>query len=271
MSWTGARSRYVVKYTAKYAAMFPSSRIIVVATSPGDFCFRSSKQKQRRMKCLVENLVRYGESGQLRLLIHAFSEGGSNKAVELAEAYYGYCGRRLPAVALCLDSTPGQPCFRRLCNALSKSLPQHPLSKHTGLAVGAVVLGGMWFYYCVFRTYNDNPISKTRRQLLNPDRFDPSAPRCYLYSRSDPLVAWKDVRSHIQASVDQGVPATEVIFDETDHCMHAREEPLLYWGAIQQTWDKTRYTDKAANCNFGGKDRMLVPGVFVDDVEKMAL
>lgn len=167
--------------------------------------------------------------------MHVFSEGGSNKACELAEAYFNITGKRLSFSALCLDSTPGHPRYRRLCNALNKSLPPIPVLRHTGLFFGSAVLGAIWLTYSFVKGGKNNVITRTRRRLLDPAHFDLTAPRCYLYSKDDALIAWQDVCEYAEESMQMGVPVKEVLFEGSGHVGHARHEPERYW---MQSWGR---------------------------------
>jgi hypothetical protein len=252
-TWTGAQCRYIAKYTSEYQSLFPTTRIMVVATTAKDLCFRNSARKQERLRPAVNQIASLeylNVSGSTSgILMHVFSEGGSNKACELAEAYLNTTGKRLPISALCFDSTPGHPRFRRLCNALSKSLPQVPVLRHAGLLVGSAVLGTIWITYTAFKGRENNVISKTRRRLLDPTHFDLLTPRCYLFSEDDALIAWQDVREHAEESMDNGVPVKQVLFEGSGHVGHARQEPDRYWDAVMATWrsagameEKSRFT-----------------------------
>lgn len=247
MAWTGAQIGPVTSYTREYTTRFPNSRIVVVFTSPWDFCFRTSGRKQEHMTPLVKHLLVYREKAPLRLLMHAFSEGGSNKATLLAEAYHRYSGgARLPVDALCLDSTPGHPSFTRLRNALHKSLQPQPLLKYVGMPIGTAVIAGKFAYYALFRSFKNNPISKTRRQLLNPVYFQPRAPRCYLYSKSDAIVSWEEIKQHMQDASGKDIPITDAVFDGTEHCRHARgKDHVRYWQLVVLTWDKAKHIKAA--------------------------
>lgn len=247
-TWTGAQHRYILKYTAKYQSLFPSAGIMVIATTTKDLCFRNSKRKQLRLRPAVERIssLEYLSAcgNDTGTLLHVFSEGGSNKACELAEAYLNITGRRLPVSALCLDSTPGHPRYLRLCNALNKSLPQIPVLRHTGLLFGSAVLGAIWISYLSFKGKENNVITRTRRRLLEAEHWDLTAPRCYLYSINDELIAWKDVNEHAGESMNMGVPTTEVLFEQSGHVGHARADPELYWNAVIATWRSTLGRDE---------------------------
>jgi hypothetical protein len=242
-TWTGAQCRYIAKYTAEYRSLFPSTRIMVITTSAKDLCFRNSQRKQERLRPAVERISSYKyltDHGMSNgILLHVFSEGGSNKACELAEAYYNITSTRLPVSALCCDSTPGHPRYLRLCNALNKSLPQIRVLRHTGLLFGSAVLGCIWILYVGVKGCENNVITRTRRRLQDPKHFDLTTPRCYLYSRNDDLIAWQDVQEHAEESMDQNIPVTQVLFEHSGHVGHAKQEPERYWNAVMATWRET--------------------------------
>lgn len=233
-SWTGAHGRHVSKYTAAYQTLFPTARILVITTSAKDLCFRSSARKQARLRPAVERILSYDGNGSI--LVHAFSEGGSNKAAEFAEAYYKITGTRLPCTAVCLDSTPGHPRYLRLCNALAKSLPPNIVFKSIGLFLVSILLGIIWIFYCCFVGYSNNTISQTRGRILDSRYWDLAAPRCYLYSRGDELISWQDVREHMVSSLALGIPVMDVCFERSAHCRHGAEYPERYWDSVVLTW-----------------------------------
>jgi len=243
-SWTGANSEHVAKYTGEYQRLFPSTRIVLIATTTKDLCFRNSKRKQERLGPaidLIDSLQYLSALGNdAGMLMHMFSEGGSNKACELAEAYHAITDKRLPVSAFYLDSTPGHPRYLRLCNAINKSLPQVPILRHAGLLFGSAVLGAIWVTYVGIKGYHNNVITRTRHRLLDPKYFDPDAPRCYMYSKSDALIAWQDVQEHAIDSAQMGLPVTRVVFYGSGHVGHARQEPERYWNTVMDTWSSRR-------------------------------
>jgi hypothetical protein len=240
-TWTGAlQRRHVAKYTARYQSLFPSTPIIVIATTSRDFWFRDSRRKQQRLRSAVKRLYELGNANAsgnpTGILMHVFSEGGSNKACELVETFHRITGNRLPISAMCLDSTPGHPHYSRLCNAMNKSLPATPVLRQTGIVVCGAVVGSVWMTYKVVKEWEDNIISTTRRRLLDPKYFDLTAPRCYLYSQEDALIAWQDVHEHAAESLRKDVPVKEIIFEGSGHVGHAKQDPEKYWDAVLATW-----------------------------------
>ncbi|KAF1925254.1 uncharacterized protein M421DRAFT_70600 [Didymella exigua CBS 183.55] len=252
MTWAGAHGRPISKYTTEYANMFPSSHIMVVTTSLADLLFRSSKRKQHRPQPAVKyisNLQHIPCANTSGILMHVFSEGGSNKACELATAYQCTTGSRLPISALYLDSTPGHRRFPRLCAALAKPLPPVPVLKHLALGVAAVLLGSVWAVHRVFQGRKNNVVSRSRAQLLDPTLFDLQVPPCYLFSKKDALIAWQDVEEHAAESMQQGACVAEVLFEASGHVDHARAEPARYRAAVTAVW---RQSQERGNRNKNG-------------------
>lgn len=229
--WTGASTVHIRKYSESYHEYYPSTPVMAITTSLADLCFRSSTTKQKRLLPAVELLLSYQ-----RILMHVFSEGGSNKACELAEAYRKKCGYHLPVSALCLDSTPGEPHYRRLCNAFSRALPPVPLMRPAGLLVGGAVLGCTWILYCGLRGFENNVVSQTRRRLVDGEFWDLRAPRCYLFSKHDVLISSEDISMHADESADKGIPVIKVEFQNSGHVQHAIRAPNRYWDAILKNW-----------------------------------
>jgi hypothetical protein len=247
-SWTEAPLGHVEKYTKVYQRLFPFTRIMVITTSVKDLCFRTSSQESERLRPAVEQIRSYqqfdpaGRPGAI--LMHVFSEGGSHKACELAEAYFRATTTQLPVAALCLDSTPGRPRYLRLCKAINNTLPLTPLLRHTGPLLSAALVGCVWIFYCTVKDFDDNVITRTRERILDRTYWNLSAPRCYLYSRADALVFWRDVEDHILQSTSQNIPVKAVPFVDTGHVRHSVSEGEMYWNAVLETWRRAMATDK---------------------------
>ncbi|KAF9694306.1 hypothetical protein EKO04_007949 [Ascochyta lentis] len=276
MTWTGAHGRHISKYTAEYSSMFPSSHIMVVTTSSADFVFRSSARKQQRLQPAIKyisNLQHIPCCNMGGILLHVFSEGGSNKACELATAYQRTTGTRLPISALYLDSTPGHPRYLRLCSALAKSFPPIPVLKQLATVIATVMLGLVWILYRVFIGVENNPVSRSRQQLLDPQLFDLRVPRCYLYSKKDALIAWQDVYEHAGESMEHSGAITEILFEESGHVEHARKEPNRYWDAVTTVWQQSQegVSEKGTRATCTLRESMLPEFNFDDEITDPAL
>lgn len=75
--------------------------------------------------------------------------------------------------------------------------------------------------------------------LLNP-RLVPwtkkSTPRLYIYSKTDELVSWKEVRGHVEAAEAAGLNVKNEEFHGTSHVQHVRADPVRYWSIVRALW-----------------------------------
>jgi hypothetical protein len=162
------------------------------------------------------------------MLLHIFSGGGANKGCELATAYRAATGTYLSISAIHLDGTPGHPHFLRLCSALAKSFPPTPALEQLATVVAFVMLGLVWVVYHVFVGYENNPVSRSREQLLDPGLFGLTVPRCYVYSTRNAPVMWQDIYEHARELMKRDGCITEIVFGKSGHVNHARMEPQRY-------------------------------------------
>lgn len=241
LTWTGARCQSIANYTNIYLSRFPTAHFFIVTTSVKDLHLRSLERKQERLKPLLEHLICPKKCESMQILLHIFSEGGSNKAIELARLYHKETGSRLPVSALCFDSTPSHTRCMCLYSALDRFFPPHPIFNQISFVIGRVLSGGIWVMIRVCKGHRNSLSSREHHRLLDPVLFDLSAPRCYLHWTDHTLVGrqtWRNIRKYSQASIDLDIPVTEAIFASTEYCIHARDKPEQYWGAIKQTWRK---------------------------------
>jgi hypothetical protein len=249
--------------------MFPISRILVITTSAKDIVWRSSARKQERLRPAIEYILSLYGIPKVRnggILLHVFSEGGANKACELGIAYHAVTGRQFPISAMCLDSTPGHPRFLRLCSALAKSFPPIPVLKQFAAVIAIVVLGLAWAAYHIFKGYENNPVSRSRKQLLDPRLFALTVPRCYLYSKSDALVAWQDIYEHASDLIKRDGCVTETIFEDSEHVSHAKTESRRYWDTVRTVWMHSQERHEETNTEPTSENSQLSESVFKDGV-----
>jgi hypothetical protein len=236
-SWTGAQPRHVLKYVKGYAKLFPGSPVIVVDTSLKDLVIRSSAEKQRQLQRTLDVIINSGFSHN-SILMHCFSDGGSNKAVEFAEAYHSRTGERLPCRALCLDSTPGHPRYFNYAAAFQKSLPQNIIVRCFGLLLGMITLAIFWFLCYIFIGVDHNVVTETRRRLEDERYWSPKVtPRLYLFSESDEMIYWRDIERHGVEAAKNGGQITLVKFRNSGHCNHIKENESKYWRAVTEVWE----------------------------------
>lgn len=248
-SWTGALPKHIAKYTQVYNEMYPYTPIMVVTTTVDDLLLWSTEKKVAALTAAVGYIQGRtsscysgeGDGGQQQpsLLLHAFSEGGSNKAVCVARAYLAATRRQLPVGAFVFDSTPGTARFMSNVNAFKRSLPQNLLVRSLGVTIGFIILAVAWVIIAACVGYENNTISKTRRSL-NDEGLWPcvGVPRSYVFSEADDLIWWRDVEEHAEESARRfKIPSLVVRYKKTAHCNHVREDPHYYWSVVKMTWE----------------------------------
>lgn len=238
-SWTGAVPKHIAKYTRAYNALYPHTPIMVITTHISDIAVHTTKQKITALAPAVDYLRIHHPASGSQILLHAFSDGGSNKAVCLAEAYLASTGRRLPIAASVLDSTPGTARYSSNIAAFRRSLPRNEALRIAGVIVGTFFFAVHWVLFAVFVGWERNLFQRTRRGLNDEKLWDLRAmPRTYVFSQADDLISWKDVEAHAADAAEKvGMTSMLVRFKESGHCCHAKENEDYYWTAVKQTWE----------------------------------
>lgn len=235
-SWTGARLKHVRYYATTYRKLFPETPVMVVTTSASHFVLSDHRGRQAQVAGALHILKTHHDKNttKARILIHALSNGGSYKACELARAYRDAYREHPPFPVVCLDSAPGIPRYLQDCRAVAKSLTTNRSLERVYRAPVFIVLSAVWARYHCFEDFENNPISRTYRDLLSDRFFQFGTRRCYLYSSNDDMVSCTDVEAH--ASAARGNYAvTEHVFDSA-HVKHAKTHRDNYWSILHQTW-----------------------------------
>jgi hypothetical protein len=85
--------------------------------------------------------------------------------------------------------------------------------------------------------WQDQLVTRVRKNLNDKTLFNPKAGRCYIYSKADDMVHWEDVKEHAEESKAMGWPNVEELrFKSSPHCGHIRGHEQEYWGAVLATW-----------------------------------
>lgn len=251
LTWTGAHKQHIEKYEKLHQSIFKTSPFVLIETSWLDMTFRSSRHKQRKIQSRVgdirELMSKEGTSGA-GILLHILSDGGSNKAGELAEVYLRTLGTKLPVSAMILDSTPGSPNYRRYCLALEGALNQclqwQPLEKPLrrrinwrplAKATAKVLLSLVWMHYHPIIGYENNPSTKARWMLEDERLFDHTIPRSFVCSREDKIVAFEDIKQHTEA-LSTHTAKIRIAEFSTPHVQHLTNNGPEYRKTIEDTW-----------------------------------
>lgn len=231
-SWNAAAAKHIAKYTVTYQRLFPSSRILLVQCNTPDM-FRREKTYRELLTPAMEVVSEHTKSGGA-VLVHSFSNGGGNQAIEFTKMWLHVTGNRLPVRAHILDSGPGKGGWLRTHAAIILSLPQTFLWRCFGFFAVHMLLFGIALFNKL--TGRDNKILVMFEQLNDPNIFDDRAPRVYLYSKADQMVGYDEVEEHADLAEAKGWVVTRVRFENSPHAGHIREDEGKYWDAVMKAW-----------------------------------
>jgi len=125
--------------------------------------------------------------------------------------------------------------FQQGIRAYKTGLPANPLLYALGslAAYPTVAVAGLFLVVSGHR----DPIERMRGDLLNVGLFEQDAPRCYIFSKTDKLVDFGDVETHIREATGSGFKVQSEIFEGSEHVSHIAKDEKRYWEAVQNTWE----------------------------------
>jgi DNA repair protein RAD57 len=264
-TWLGGASpRRINKYVAQYRSLFPTSSILLITTTLPDITIRPFSVLRARLKPAREAIChifsqKAGNTTERKndALLHVFSHGGCNTAIQLALSMKANSGpnalHHLPLRGVIFDCCPGQTDFRRSYNAAVLSLPQ---------GVKLVQLVGRGVLYTTVGTITSiqnmglmSSVNDLRLQLNDEGVLGRHVLRLYMCSQADTTVDWRDVLSHMETAREQGYQANGVMFRNSPHCALMLEDEKKYWTSIKQFWteeDLSYRVDGPASALQGG-------------------
>lgn len=251
-SWMFAAHKHIAKYIRSYQALFPNAWVLLLQNNISNMTWVPDRMQIPQLKPAVEvinDFISTHESGskQPKILLQSFSNGGTHRAVQLAQAYRESFGpgstAQLPISAFIIDSAPGQPSFGLTIDAVVQGMPKGFLIRAIGtpIAYGVIGLCGAFHYTGLAEL----AVAKTWRTLNDPNGpfLKPTVPRTYLYSHKDAMVPWADTIEHARlakAALDEQDSETTglitcVEFLKAPHVNLVSEDADRYWKAIQNT------------------------------------
>jgi hypothetical protein len=231
-TWMGAAPKHILKYIIGYQALFPKTPILMFTNTVYDIMTRTTRRYKEKLKPAVRVIREAATSKEdPQILLHLYSNGGANIATSLAYFYNQNFGAPLPITALVLDSAPGVATYRRSIAAMSVGLPRFILLRILGLIVIHFLCVVMWITHHIFK--QENAISQIRKQLIDPTLFPLSAPRVYVYSKTDRMVGWKDVEYNAHLAKQNGYEVSTEMYENTEHVGHLRQDPQRYWAVVK--------------------------------------
>jgi len=87
---------------------------------------------------------------------------------------------------------------------------------------------------------SENFFTWLRRSLIDESLFALDVPRCYLYSKGDDMVRWRDIEAHADDATGRGCEVEKVRFEGSKHVSHMIVNPDRYSSAIERAWNGVR-------------------------------
>ena len=241
----GATTPRIQKYITGYRALYPNSAILLITTRILEISALPFSVLHARLAPARKVIRRFtrpsdtGKEGTGSILLHVFSHGGCNTAIQLALSLQtdsippaSEIGQHLSGIIF--DCCPGDTSFGRAYQAAALSLPRSVPAQ----AVGKVLL---YPFIGIINGFQQtgwmSSVRDLRAQLNDPGVFGATAARLYLYSMSDQMVGWEDVESHQNAAKSGlGCKVKGFAFADSPHCALVRDHPDRYWDEIKRFW-----------------------------------
>lgn len=257
-TWLGARKKHIARYTALYQRIAPNARILLIESDVSILI--SSYRHQREAIIPAAKAVRatldesasgkdnlkksYGPvpANSARILLHTFSNGGTNSATQLLIVLNKQVGMPLPLFGLICDSGPAIGTYWKSYTSMVLSLPKDHLSR----VLGPVVVH---FILCVLTLgvasgIYVQPEDLIRNTLLDNEMVAGSHQEesriCYIYSTADKHVHWTDIVDHGELARHKGWHVKEVRLEDSDHCNHISKYEKQYVEAMKWMWGGAR-------------------------------
>jgi hypothetical protein len=286
-TWLGAAPNHIAKYTAVYRDIAPGARILLIESAVPILVSSYARQRAAIVPAVTAVLATLAECSQTskpKIILHMFSNGGTNTATQfLIVLHERVRASPLPLSGMLYDSCPAKGTYWKDHRAMVYSLPKDIISRTLGNLVVHIIL---LLLHAEIACGLENPASLLRRTLLDETKVGGDAPEepvrhrldaaepddrsapparatrkrsCYLYSKSDPMVDWTDIRDHAADARRQGWDVEEIMFDGSGHCGHFRKDEEKYVEAMRRMWmgtggDEGRVAGGVASSNHGMKE-----------------
>ncbi|KAF9483249.1 hypothetical protein BDN70DRAFT_918590 [Pholiota conissans] len=279
-AWMGAKLPHIAKYVQAYTELYPDAAKIVVR-SEASFFWSSTKAKRAYLAPVVETLELLGclppavtlisksiraisiepilPYPNPRVLVHAFSNGGSSQLTTLSEIladrttseYYTLHTVSLPASAVVLDSCPGNGGLDKTLRAFASVIHNpvlRPIVKcfiyalffyvHSRARLRSLLSFILPFYRSSSKqeTTIDHMKARLHSKQLLP-WLGPRTTRLYIYSDADDIITSDEVEAHASVAKEIGLEVRMEKFEGSQHVSHARMNPERYWGAVRNVWE----------------------------------
>ena len=279
-TWLGAASKHIAKYTGLYQSTAPGARILLIESNVPILTSSYAHQRDVIKPAVLVVLETLAESNyqpalsdaksisnghlpegsasrmlatrtQPKVLLHTFSNGGTNTATQVLLVLNSNLHSPLPLAGLVCDSCPANGTYWKSYDAMVMSLPKDFTSRLLGTPVCHCIL---ILLYTWIACGNENPASLNRRTMLDSEIVAPGWERsdkdrepsgakakskgrvCYFYSKADRMCHWEEVKEHAETAKAMGWSVKEMVFEGSGHCAHFPKDEDKYAKAVKSLW-----------------------------------
>jgi len=236
-TWLGAGKKHIAKYVAGYRGIAPRARILLIESSVLIIASPYTRQWTAMKPAADVVLAVLAESGNAsakpNIMIHTFSNGGTNSATQLLIVLQRQLGYALPVTGILCDSGPARGTYRKSFHSMLLSLPKGLFWRIMGPLVIAFVTNALFGSQLLGW---EKPERIYRKTLLDHD-FVNCRRICYAFSKADTHVDWEDITSHADDARRKQWDVRELEFDGTPHCNHISKYRAEYFQAMSCVWE----------------------------------
>ncbi|KAH8433953.1 TMEM53 family protein [Aspergillus melleus] len=243
-TWLGASSKHIGKYLDLHRAVAPGARILLIESEVAILVSSYAHQRRRiqpAVRAIRDTLAEGSKAHRPKILLHTFSNGGTNTATQLLITLRETLQEPLPLVGIVLDSSPAKGTYWKSYDAMVFSLPP------AGRIVSSMVVHFLLvLLYTWIACGNENPAALMRRTLLDDETIESGEEMynagvngniCYLYSKADKMTDWRDIQDHAEDARLKGWNVQEILFEGSGHCAHLAQDATKYWAAVERVWN----------------------------------
>lgn len=252
-TWLGAAPKHINKYIVSHRTIAPRSRILLVKSDVSILTSSYPAQRKAIKPAVQAILTVIDECGQdnkqsapqPQVLIHTFSNGGTNSATQILLELGEQRGTPLPVVGIMCDSGPAKGEYWKSYHSMLLSMPKG-LAKTVGPLIAQFICVVLFTSIAIGRY--EKPEEMWRRTLLDANFVTGTTKKegriCYMFSKADDHVEWQDIVEHADTARSKGWEVAEVEFEGTPHCNHFSSDADRYSGIMQKLWGSVRLVDK---------------------------
>jgi hypothetical protein len=247
-TWLGAARKHIDKYITAYLAIAPSAKILLLQSDVRTITSSYAAQRQaivpavEAVRSVLDERAQGNESNDdSKVMFHTFSNGGPNSATHLLTVLREIRKTPLPIIGILCDSGPAKGDYWRSYNAMTRALPP---SFPSILGIPVVHFICIVLYGSVAIGRYEKPEDLFRRTLLSEEMVvltgtgegEGKGRICYVYSKEDRMVDWRDVVEHADVARGMGWEVEEWVVEGTAHCNHFRGKEESYERKMRGMW-----------------------------------